>query len=255
MAGVAWVTGGGTGIGKALAESLYRAGYSVVISGRRKDTLDQAAAQIGSGPSSGKIRAIPGDITQTKYIPDLLDQITQSWGPVDLLVNNAGENPHHGVAETTLEEYRKALEINCLAAIACTKAVLPSMQQRGQGAIVNISSTLGKWASAGSAAYSVSKYAMSGFTDVLRQDLVGTGIHIMGVYPGFIATAMTEPFVQPGSLRSRLSRSPEAMARAIMKGLQRRSAEIHFPWYVPWILRLHRWMPETADRLARRVKT
>jgi short-subunit dehydrogenase len=170
------------------------------------------------------------------------------------LVNNAGANFNHALRETPVDEYRQAFENNCLSAIRATTAVLPAMREARSGAIVNISSIYGQWGSSTSASYSVSKFALTGFSEALRQELVGSGIHVLSVFPGYIRTAMTSPFVQSGTLRSRLGQSPEALAREILRALKKNKQELYYPWYVPWALRLHRWFPAMADRLANRVK-
>jgi uncharacterized protein len=251
---IAWVTGGGTGIGLALARRLYREGACVVISGRRKEVIEQAAAAIHAEASSGHVLAIPGDATDPSHVTAVVAQIAHRWGAVTLLINNAGENFSRGPSETTIEDYQRSFEINCLAAIRTTSAVLPGMKTANAGAIVNISSIYGKWASGRSASYSVGKYAQAGYTDALRQSLVGSGVHVMGVYPGFIQTDMTLPFVQPGSLKSHMGARPEQLAAAIFRALRNRQAELYYPWYVPWVLRLHRWMPTWWDKMANRLK-
>lgn len=250
---IAWVTGGGTGIGRALAEKLSHEGHQVAISGRRAEVLEETAREL-SGKGGGQIMAVTGDISNPASVRAMHQHIMDRWGDVDLLINNAGANAHHSVAETPLEEYEEQFRINCLGAISCVQAVLPAMQKRNNGVVVNISSVLGKWASSNSASYSVSKYAMAGFTDALRQELVGTNIHVLGVYPGYVKTAMTAPFVEPGSTKERIGRSPEAMAHAILKALHRKKANLYYPWYVPWFLRAYRWFPGLMDQFARRVK-
>ena len=161
---------------------------------------------------------------------------------------------YHSLEEAPLNEFEESFRINCLGAIACTKVVLPGMRQRHAGAIVHVSSVLGKWGSCHSASYSVGKFALAGFTDVLRQELAGTGIHVMGVYPGFIRTDMTARFVPAGSLKERYGKSPQAMARVILKALSQNRAELHYPWYVSWLVRFHRMMPAVSDRFARRAR-
>lgn len=251
---VAWVTGGGTGIGRAVAEALYREGYWVAISGRRREVLEDTTRQISASTGRGEIHAFQADITDSDQVKAVIAELAKPAGKIHLLVNNAGVNPHHSFQETPLEEFQESLDINCLSAVRVVKEALPFMRH-GEGAtIVNVSSILGKWASSGSPAYSVSKYAMTGFTDMLRQFLVGTDIHVMGVYPGFIQTAMTAPFVKPGSIKAHFAASPESMARAILKGIRRQKAEVHYPWYVSWLLRFHRTMPKVAAQVARRVK-
>jgi short-subunit dehydrogenase len=83
---------------------------------------------------------------------------------------------------------------------------------------------------------------------------MGTGVQVLGIYPGFIQTDMTMPFVQPDSFKARLGKTPDDMVEAIFQALNRKKAELYFPWYVPWVLRLHRWMPNLFDRLAERVR-
>jgi len=251
---IAWVTGGGTGIGFALARRLYQDGASVVITGRRKEVLEQAVTVLQSIPSSGHVLSMAGDASDPSHVTDVAAQIAHRWGAVNLLINNAGANFNQPLSEATVEEYQRSFEINCLAAVRTTTAVLPGMMKANAGAIVNMSSIYGKWASARSASYSVGKYAVAGYTDALRQSLVDTGVHVMGVFPGFIRTDMTLPFVQPGSFKSRLGKTPDQMAEAILQALNRKKTELYFPWYVPWVLRLHRWMPKVSDRLAERVK-
>ncbi len=249
---IAWVTGGGTGIGKALAALLYRKGYSVVISGRRKEVLEEAVRDISGQPGSGRIRIMAGDASDNRHVHDLVDTIRREWGDIDLLINNAGVNFHHPFRESSIEEIVRTVDINALAPLGCIAAVLPAMLAKKTGAIVNISSILGKWASPTSFAYSMSKFAMTGLSDALHQELKGTGIHVMTVFPGYIHTAMTDPYATP--LKQRLGISPESMARAILKGLRRRRRELYYPFYVPWVLRLHNWFPAPLESLARALK-
>lgn len=250
---IAWVTGGGTGIGRALAEALYRQGWRVVITGRRVEVLESAAQGIRAMPG-GEILAISGDAANPEHANEVVQAVNKRWGVVELLVNNAGFNDYIPVSEATLDTYRKSFEINCLSAVSCVNSVLPGMLGISRGVVVNISSTLGKWASSGSPSYSVSKYAVAGYTDVLRQHLINTPIHVLGVYPGFIQTDMTMPHVKPGSPKTLFSKTPAQMAAAILRAVKCRKAELHYPWYVSWIIRLHRIAPLWMDRLARRLK-
>ena len=241
-------------MGRALSEALYREGHWVVISGRRQDALTQAVEQIKTGHTSGDLWALPGDVTEAAFVEDLPRKVRARWGEIDWLINNAGANTNHSFQQSSPEEFEQAFRTNCLSAILCARAVLPAMRARGSGSIVNVSSILGRWASPDSSSYSVSKYALAGFTDALRQEVAGTGVHVMGVYPGFIRTAMTLPFVAPGSPRARMGKSPESMAAAILKGLHRQKREVLYPWYVPIALSLHAWFPATLEKLRRLFK-
>jgi uncharacterized protein len=246
---VAWITGGGTGIGRALAEAFYRDAYRVVISGRRQEVLAQAAQEINAAKGPGEVWAIAGDVGEVSYASELYRTVQARWGVIDILINNAGVNTYHSFQEASSEEYEQNFRDNCLSAIRCTKAVLPAMRARQSGAIVNISSILGRWASPTASAYSVTKYALSGFTDALRQELAGTGVHVMGVYPGFIRTPMTLPFVSPNSRRRHFGKSPESMAAAIVAALKRKKRTLFYPWYVPLALHLHDLFPGALESL------
>ena len=250
---VVWITGGGTGIGRALAELFYKNGYRVAISGRRVDILTDAAKTIATGAGPGEIFALPGDISDLAYVDQTHQTLSQLWGPIDILINNAAINPHQAFKESTLENYRKLLEINTLASIYCSKKVLEGMQAKRSGSIVNISSFLGKWASAHSSAYCVSKFALAGFTDALRLELKGDGIHVMGVYPGFILTPMTEDSANT-PFKRRMAASPEKMAAAIWRGIQCHRRDVYYPGYVRWMLALHHWIPGPLERLYQRVR-
>jgi len=250
---IAWITGGGTGIGRALAESLYRDGARVVISGRRPDVLEAAARDISSHPG-GEVLPIAGNAADPAHIAGVILRVKEKWGPVDLLINNAGANTNHAFDQSPPAEYEEVFINNTLSAIRATQAVLPDMLVARKGAIVNISSIYGLMASGRSASYTVSKHALSGYTEVLRQGVEGTGVHVLGVYPGFIRTAMTLPFVRTGSIRSYLGKSPEALAEAIRQALRKKKRHLYYPWYVPWALRLNRWMPGLTELLAQKVK-
>jgi short-subunit dehydrogenase len=245
---VVWITGGGTGIGKALAVQLCRREARVLITGRRREVLEAAASEIGAVPRA-QIMAISGDASDPAHIENVLKTLRSRWGEVDVLINNAGANNYHSFDQTTPEEFIASFEGNCVSAIRCAKAVLPVMRQRGFGTIVNVSSILGRWASPDSPSYSVSKYALAGLTDSLRQELIGTGVKVIGVYPGFILTPMTMPFVSAGSRRWRFGRTPEAMATAIVRGIERGRREVLFPGYVPLVLHLHHFFPGLMERL------
>jgi short-subunit dehydrogenase len=251
---VAWITGGGTGIGRALAENLYRDGVRVVISGRRKDVLEKAVLEITSRSGQGEVLALAGDASNSAHVSDVVAQASKRWGDINLLINNAGVNFDRGWLDMAPAEFERSFELNCLTAIQTTHAILPGMIKTGGGAVVNIVSIYGKWASARSPFYSVGKYALAGFTDALRQSLTGTPIHVLGVYPGYIRTDMTLPFVEQGALKSKLGKSPDQMAKAILKALRRKKAELYYPWYVFWALRFHRWFPDLSDHLAQRIK-
>lgn len=251
---VAWITGGGTGIGHALAEQLCQRGYAIAITGRRQGPLQETVQTILKKIPGARVAAWDGDVSKPDQLKRIHEEILGKWGPVSVLLNNAGYNPHHGFDETSNQEFQQSWETNCLGAVYAARLVLPAMKQQRGGTIINISSILGLWASPRSMAYSVSKYAIAGFTDALRQELLGSGVHVMGVYPGFIKTAMTEPFVKPGSMKSHFGKTPDQMARAILKGMDKRKARVQYPAYSYWLPLLYniapRWMESFAKKFS-----
>src|SRR5689334_16680722 len=120
---IAWITGGGTGIGRALAEALFRQGNRVAISGRRADVLSRTAAEIAASSGAGQIAAFPADVADADSVAQAAAEIAQRWGAVELLINNAGANRTRPFDQTPLSEFEESFRINCLGAIACTKAV------------------------------------------------------------------------------------------------------------------------------------
>ncbi len=251
---VAWVTGGGTGIGRELATQLYQQGARVIITGRRNEILQNTASEIASQKSGGEIIFMAGNAADPSHIEAVKREAGNRWGDITLLINNAASNERHLLQQTLPKEYQQAFENNCMSAIRTTYAVLPAMLKARQGSIVNISSVYGRWGTTTSATYSVSKFALAGFTEALQQDLVGSGVHALSVFPGYIKTDMTSPYVEEKTLRWYLGKSTQSMARAILSAVKRRQRDLYFPWYVPWVLRLHRWFPASADWLAQRVK-
>lgn len=250
---VVWITGGGTGIGLALAAACLQRGDRVLITGRRESVLREAAARLNADEKS--LLLLAGDAQEPGHAQAALELLRSRWAEPDLLINNAGANSYESVDEATPEDYQRAFAGNVLSAVVCTQAVLPAMKRRGSGRIVIISSVLGRWASAGSASYSVSKYAVAGFADALRQSLSPTPIRVLAVYPGFIRTPMTDPFVRPGSWKDRFGARPEAIADRILSSADRGRAELFYPAYARWMVRAWRLFPGPMDRFANRFRS
>src|SRR6202795_1258346 len=136
---VAWVTGGGSGIGEAGAESLAADGWTVVVSGRRQDALDAVATNLAK--SGGKAEAIALDVSRADAVNNAAEQILSRHGRIDLLVNSAGINvPKRSWADMELEGWDKLVEINLNGVLYCMHAVLPAMRKQKDGCIINVAS-------------------------------------------------------------------------------------------------------------------
>jgi NADP-dependent 3-hydroxy acid dehydrogenase YdfG len=134
---LAWVTGGGSGIGEAGAEALAADGWIVVVSGRRKDALDDVAAKITK--AGGKAEAIALDVSQKNDANKAAEKILSRHGRIDLLVNSAGINvPKRSWADMELEGWDRLVEINLNGVLYCMHAVLPAMRARKEGCIINV---------------------------------------------------------------------------------------------------------------------
>jgi len=184
---VALVTGGGSGIGAAVARALAREGAEVVICGRRVQALDATRNEIGR--LGGTAAAVPADLTRREDVVRLVEAIRARFGRLDALVNNAGIlGAHAPIAEYPEDVWDAVVAANLTAVFRLTKAALPLMP-RG-GSIINVSSSVGRVGRAGWGAYSVSKFGVEGFSQVLADELRERGIRVNTVNPGGTRTAM-----------------------------------------------------------------
>jgi NAD(P)-dependent dehydrogenase (short-subunit alcohol dehydrogenase family) len=173
MTSLAVVTGCSTGIGRSTAELLHEKGYDVVATMRN--------------PDMGKdlpCRVEPLDVNDDASVAALFDRL----GPVDVLVNNAGIPGPGPCEEVPVEEIKQVFETNFFGAIRCIQAVLPSMRERGAGAIVNVTSIAGRFAAPAQGAYNASKFALEGWTETLAGEVAGFGVRVVLIEPGVVIT-------------------------------------------------------------------
>lgn len=197
---VALVTGGGSGIGAAVARAFAAEGAKVVICGRRPSALAGTCEQIEQ--AGGRAAAIPADLTRADEIERLINTISGRFSRLDVLVNNAGVlGAHAQIAEYPDQEWDAVIAANLTAVFHLTKAALPIMS-RG-GAIINVSSGVGRVGRAGWGAYCVSKFGVEGLTQVLAEELRERQIRVNAVNPGGTRTAMRAaayPYEDPATL-------------------------------------------------------
>ena len=209
----AWITGASSGIGAALARGLAAQGARVVLSGRNVAALDAVAADCPQA------LVLPFETTDFAAIGPAAEQAWGWAGGIDLLVNNAGISQRSLAQETDFAVYQKIIDVDLLAPIALTQALLPHMVARGSGRIVNLSSIGASITAAGTGVYGGLKRALEAFTDVLRIELAGSGVRVGLVAPG---TTSTEIFAdmkahgQPGWDEFIPAMVPDDVARAVL---------------------------------------
>jgi len=239
------LTGASGGIGQAIAAALHQRGAALLISARRTDQLERIAAELGGG-----VEVLPADLTERGAPAELVRRA----GAVDVLVANAALPASGPIDSFSPEEIDRALEVNLRAPIQLTRGLLPGMAERGRGHVVLISSLAGKAATVGSSLYSATKFGLRGFAAGLREDLHGSGVGVTVVFPGFVSDAGMFAEASVRLPRGVGTRSPEQVAAAVVKGIERERAEIDV---APLSLRagalLSGLAPVTSARIQRRL--
>ena len=185
---VAIVTGASRGIGRAIAEVFAREGARVIICGRKQETLDQVAREIGP-----TVKPIACHVGRLDQLEGMVGTAKREFGHIDVLVNNAGTNLAHGPClEMTDEQFDKMVEINLKSAFRLLKLVAPGMCERGSGSIVNIASMSGLRPQSHSLLYSMTKAALIMMTQSYALELGPRGVRVNAIAPGLIQTSLSE---------------------------------------------------------------
>lgn len=187
---VALITGGATGIGKAVALNLVARGVSVVMSGRRAEVGEAAVAEVKAATQGGaQVRFVQNDVTDEAAVKSLIDGIVAEFGRLDMAVNNAGLSNETGtLAQSSSDNYRAMVDTNILGVYFSMKHELAQMLQQGHGAIVNLASIAGLNGIAWAGPYGSTKHAVVGLTKSSALDHATQGIRINAVAPGAIKT-------------------------------------------------------------------
>lgn len=184
---VALVAGGSQGLGKATGLALVDEGVRVALCARRAGVLDAAAAEIGRS-GEGEVLAIPCDVTRETEVTDLVRQVSEEWGPIEILVNNAGGPPTGLFQELSMTHWRDALELNLLSTVNLCRAVVPNMRQQKWGRIVNITSIAAKQPAPGLMLSNAARAGVLGFAKTLSNELAPENITVNSVCPGYTRT-------------------------------------------------------------------
>lgn len=189
---IAVVTGTSNGFGLYTSVALACAGYDVVATMRNTAKHGKLLAEAQTCGVSAYIHVLPLDVTNQESIEAAFVHIREQYGRVDLLVNNAGYAAGGYVEEVDMDAWHAQLETNFFGTVAVTRAVLPIMREQGSGTIVNVSSISGRYAFPGYAPYAASKFAVEGFTEALRLEMLPFGVYAVLIEPGSYKTDIWE---------------------------------------------------------------
>lgn len=217
---VAIITGASSGIGESTARHLAADGTAVVLAARREDRLNELRDEIEA--DGGRALVVPTDVTDREACQHLVDKTLETYGRLDILVNNAGLMPLSLVDKVKLDEWETMVDVNVKGVLFCTAAALPHFTEHERGDIVNVSSVAGRRVFPGGAVYCATKFAVTAFSEGLRQELGPKyGIRVICIEPGAVATELTDTITDE-DIRSRFGTmkltplEPNAIARAIV---------------------------------------
>ncbi|WP_457637703.1 SDR family NAD(P)-dependent oxidoreductase [Oceanithermus sp.] len=227
-----WITGGSSGIGRALARHYARAGARVVVSSRNADKLEEVARETGGA-------AYPLDVTDPEAVARVVGEIWENEGPIDLAILNAGAAFKRAGKDDTAENLKRHLEVNLLGAAYALDALRPRMRAEGGGTIALVGSLAGYVGLPRTSGYGTSKAALGYYAEALWAELQREKINLKLVSPGFVKTPIlaANEFPMPFILEA------DEAAHIIARGLERPGFEVAFPRRLAWPLRLLRALP------------
>lgn len=233
-AGVAWITGASSGIGRALALRLARDGYVVAASARNSDDLRKLASE-----AAGKIHAFVLDITDRAAVHRVMADIEMALGPIDMAVFAAGTYVRESINHFSADQLRQMVELNIMGTGYCLEAIMPLMVARGRGQIGLVASVSGYTGLPGGGVYGASKSALITLAEALHPGLARKGVKLSIINPGFVKTPLTDKndFPMPFIVSS------EEAAEQIAKGMAAGKFEIAFSWKMVLALKLLRLLP------------
>jgi NAD(P)-dependent dehydrogenase (short-subunit alcohol dehydrogenase family) len=252
---VAIVTGGASGIGRALCEALAAEGAVVVVADRNGEGARAVAERLAGSGLRARAEAV--DVADAEAVRKLVEETVAREGRLDLLFNNAGIAIGGEVRDMTVEHWRRIVDVNLWGVVNGVRAAYPLMVRQGSGHIVNTASGAGLVPSPLSTAYAMTKHAVVGLSTSLRMEAAGLGVRVSVVCPGFVDTAIFDSAVvaKGPPVRELSDRAPvrpypaPKAAQAILRGVRRNRAVIVFPFH----MHAMRWMVRLAPWLVRRM--
>jgi len=247
------ITGGSSGIGKALAAVFGSRGSKILITGRNQGALDDAVKELSS--KGIEIAGFQSDVSKEADNAAMAAKAVALYGGIDILINNAGISMRALFQDLDLEVIKRVMDINFYGAVYATKSCLPQIMER-KGSVVGISSIAGYRGLPARAGYSASKFALQGFLEVLRTEMLKTGVHVLTACPGFTAsnirkTALTQDGTAQGASPRDESKemSAEECALHIYKATKKRKKFLTLTTQGKFVVFLNKWAPGFMDKM------
>jgi len=247
------ITGGSDGIGKALIDTLIPLGAKVATCGRNQDKLYDLQVLHSGKP----LHTVVADVSNYNDCRNFIESTIAVYGGIDILINNAGISMRALLKDTEVDVIRKVMEINFFGALNCTKLALDSIMQR-KGTIVGVSSIAGYRGLPGRSGYSASKFALNGWLEAIRTELLDTGVNVMWVCPGFTSSNIRNAALNSSGKEQ--GQSPmdegrmmpaEECARHILNAIEKRKRSLVLTFTGKRTVFMNKFFPAWADRLTR----
>lgn len=247
------ITGASSGIGRAMAFAFGREGAKLVICARNADALDAVSWELRQ--ANIDVLALTADVSIESDVKRLIEQTIARFGRLDVLINNAGITMRSMLIDTDPAVIQKVMDVNFMGTVYATRYALPHIQQT-KGSIVGISSIAGYRGLPVRSGYSASKFAMNGFLEALRTELLYSGVHVLTACPGFTASNIRFSALDAhGQVAGETVRDEESMMSAdecaghILRAVKTRKRELILTTQGKFIVFLNKWLPALTDRL------
>jgi short-subunit dehydrogenase len=257
---VIWLTGASSGIGEALAYELADKGARLILSARRKEELERVKSKCNESIRQD-IRVLPLDLAQPQSLQAATQAAIQFFGHVDVLINNGGISQRSLALESTMDVYRRLMEVNFFGAVALTKYILPHFVSRKQGHIATLSSVAGKYGTPYRSGYSASKHALHGFFDSVRAEHFKDNIIVTMLCPGVINTPITmSALTADGTPMNKMDewqakgKPVKWCAEKIVNAIERKKEEAYIGGKEVLLIYIKRFIPFLYYRIIRNAK-
>ena len=248
------VTGGTDGIGKAIVELLIDAGAKVSTCGRNHDKLYQLQTRYPSSP----LHTMVADVSSENDCRRLMEMTVKNFGTIDILINNAGISMRAELKETSVDVIRKVMDINFFGAVNCTKYALPYLIEK-KGSIIGVSSIAGYRGLPGRSGYSASKFALQGWLEAIKIELMESGVHVMWVCPGFTTSnirnaALTKEGEEHGSspMDEGSMMTADECARRILTAIEKKKRTVVMTFTGKKAVFMNKFFPDMTDRFIKK---